>query len=50
MGSWGILLAAGLTLMLFGLFIHWSVILAGALLPFLPLVSELLRRRRGPPR
>jgi len=43
------LLAVGLTLVIFGLFIHWSLILAGALLPFLPLVSELLRRR-GPPR
>lgn len=51
MGSWSILLAVGLTLVLFGLFTHWVISLIGALLPFLPVISELRRRRRKrPPR
>jgi hypothetical protein len=44
------LLALGLTLILFGLYTHWVISVAGALLPFVPVVAELLRRRRrGPP-
>jgi hypothetical protein len=50
MGSWLWLIAVGLFLVLIGLYIHWSVVLLGALLPFLPVVAELLRRgRRRPP-
>ena len=46
MGSWSLLLAVGIFLVLVGLFTHWSLVVAGALLPVLPLVAELLRRRR----
>jgi hypothetical protein len=47
MGSWYIGLAAGLFLVLIGLYTHWTIVLCGALLPFVPLVTLLLRRRRG---
>ena len=47
MGSWYMGLAAGLFLVLIGLYIHWSVVLVGALLPFVPIVTFLLRRRRS---
>jgi hypothetical protein len=45
MGSWLWLVSLGVFLVLVGLYIHWSVVLVGALLPFLPVVAELLRRR-----
>jgi hypothetical protein len=50
-GAWSLLLGAGVLLVLVGLFTHWTVILAGVLLPVWPVVSELLRRRlrRGEP-
>jgi len=47
MGGWFWLIALGLFLVLIGLYMHWSVILLGALLPFVPIVAELLRRRRA---
>lgn len=47
MGSWLWTIALGLFLVLMGLYIHWSVVLAGALLPFLPVLAELQRRRRA---
>lgn len=47
MGGWFWLIALGLFLVLIGLYLHWSVILIGALLPFVPVVAELLRRRRS---
>lgn len=46
MGSWLWLITLGLFLVLVGLYLHWSVVLAGAFLPFVPVVAELLRRRR----
>lgn len=46
MGGWFWLIALGLFLVLIGLYLHWSVILLGALLPFVPILAELLRRRR----
>lgn len=46
MGAWSLLIALGLVLVFLGLFTHWSLIFIGALLPFIPLVSEILRRRR----
>ena len=46
MSGWFWLLALGLFLVLFGLYLHWSIVLLGALLPFLPILAELLRRRR----
>lgn len=46
MGGWFSLIALGLCLVLIGLYLHWSVILLGALLPFIPVVAEWLRRRR----
>ena len=46
MGGWFWLLALGLFLVLIGLYLHWSVVLLGALLPFVPVVAEWLRRRR----
>ena len=50
MGGWFWLIALGLFLVLIGLYLHWSVVLLGALLPFIPVVAELLRRRNQPPR
>jgi len=47
MGTWFISLSASLVIVLIGLYIHWSVVLAGALLPFLPLLTELLRLRQS---
>lgn len=50
MGAWSLLLGLGLALVFVGLFTHWSVMLLGALLPFVPVVLELVKRRRGNPR
>lgn len=47
MGAWLWTISLGLFLVLIGLYIHWTVVLAGALLPFLPVVAELQRRRRA---
>ena len=46
MGAWYLSLAGSLMLIIIGLYTHWSVILFGALLPFVPLVSYLLQRNR----
>ncbi|MEO7385399.1 MAG: hypothetical protein ABIX37_00535 [Gammaproteobacteria bacterium] len=46
MGGWFWLIALGLFLVLVGLYMHWSIVLLGALLPFVPVVAEWLRRRR----
>jgi hypothetical protein len=46
-GGWFWLIALGLFLVLVGLYIHWTVVLLGALLPLVPIVAEYLRRRRG---
>ncbi len=46
MGAWSLLIAVGLGLVFLGLFTHWSIILIGALLPFVPVLMELVRRRR----
>jgi len=46
MGAWAMLVAFGLVLVLTGLFTHWSVSVAGALLPLAAVLAELLRRRR----
>jgi hypothetical protein len=45
-GAWAFLVAIGLFLVLAGLYTHWSVSLAGALLPLLAVLAEY-RRRRG---
>jgi hypothetical protein len=47
MGPWLWMIALGIFLVLVGLYIHWSVVLAGALLPFIPVIAELQRRRRA---
>ena len=44
--AWYLSLAVSLLLIMVGLYTHWSVSLAGALLPFVPLVTLLLRSRR----
>ncbi|MDJ0928849.1 MAG: hypothetical protein QNJ73_14520 [Gammaproteobacteria bacterium] len=44
--SWYASLAVSLLLIMVGLYTHWTVILAGAFLPFVPLVTLLLRSRR----
>jgi hypothetical protein len=46
MGAWSLLIMLGILLIFVGLFTHWSMILAGALLPFLPVIAEIVRRRR----
>ena len=45
MGSWLWLITLGIFLVLVGLYIHWTVVLLGALLPVAPVVAELVRRR-----
>lgn len=45
MGSWLYLVSLGVFLVLVGLYIHWSLVLVGALLPFLPVVAAVIRRR-----
>ena len=47
MGAWYLSLAGCLLLVMIGMYIHWSVVLLGLLLPFLPMVSFLLARRRA---
>lgn len=46
MAGWFWLLALGLFLVLAGLYIHWTVVLLGALLPLVPIIAEWLRRSR----
>jgi len=46
MGTWYLSLAFSLFLILVGMYIHWSIVLAGLLLPFVPMISILLDRRR----
>ena len=46
MGAWSILIAAGLLIAFIGLYTHWILIVIGALLPVLPVATELVRRRR----
>ena len=46
MGAWSLLIVVGLLIMFVGLFTHWSIILLGALLPFAPVIAEIIRRRR----
>jgi hypothetical protein len=41
------LIATGLLIAFIGLYTHWSLIVLGALLPVVPVVAELLRRRRN---
>jgi hypothetical protein len=47
MGAWSMLLALGLTLVIAGLYTHWSISLIGALLPVWAVAAELRRRRRA---
>jgi hypothetical protein len=44
-GAWYLSLAVSLFLVLVGLYIHWSVVLVGLLLPFIPMISFLVTRR-----
>ena len=46
MGHWHLAIFISFLVMLIGLSIHWSVVLIGALLPFVPMVTLVLRRRR----
>ena len=46
MGTWYLSLAVSLFLILVGIYIHWTVVMAGLLLPFVPMISILLERRR----
>lgn len=45
MGTWYLSLAVSLLLISIGIYVHWSVVIAGLLLPFLPMVSFVLQRR-----
>ncbi len=47
MGTWYLSLAVSLFLILIGIYIHWTVVAAGLLLPFVPMISVLLERRRA---
>ena len=45
LGTWYLSLAGCLLLVMMGMYIHWSIVLLGLMLPFLPMVSFLLARR-----
>jgi hypothetical protein len=45
-GAWYFSIGASLLLVFIGLYTHWSIILLGALLPFVPLVTFLINRGR----
>jgi len=44
-GAWYLSLTVSLLLILTGLYIHWSVVLVGVLLPIVPMISFLVTRR-----
>jgi len=46
MGTWYLSLAVSLFLILIGIYIHWTVVMVGLFLPFVPMISFLLERRR----
>jgi hypothetical protein len=46
MGAWYFSLAGSLFLVFIGLYTHWSIILIGALLPFVPVVVFLMQRKK----
>ena len=46
MGAWYFSIGVSLLLVFIGLYTHWSIILLGALLPFVPLVTFLINRGR----
>ncbi len=46
MGAWYLSLAVSLFLILIGIFIHWSDVMVGLMLPFVPMISIVLVRRR----
>ncbi|MFW2406108.1 MAG: hypothetical protein ACN4GT_15155, partial [Gammaproteobacteria bacterium] len=45
LGTWYLSLAGCLLLVMVGMYIHWSVVVIGLLLPFLPMLSFVLARR-----
>jgi len=45
LGTWYLSLAASLALILIGMYIHWSVVAFGLILPFIPMLSFVLSRR-----
>ncbi len=45
MGTWYLSLVVSLLFILIGLYIHWSVVVFGFILPFIPMVSFVLSRR-----
>ncbi len=46
-GAWYLSLGVSLFLVLIGIYIHWSVVLVGALLPVWPMIATLVERRRA---
>jgi len=46
-GAWYLSLGVSLFLVLIGIYIHWSVVLFGALLPVWPMIATLVGRRRA---
>jgi hypothetical protein len=45
LGTWYLSLAASLLLILLGMYVHWTVVIAGLLLPFVPMVTFVIARR-----
>jgi hypothetical protein len=43
-GAWYLSIGGSLLLVFIGLYTHWSIILLGAVLPFVPLVTFLMNR------
>ena len=44
MGAWYFTIGGSLLLVFIGLYTHWSIMLLGAVLPFVPLVTFLMKR------
>jgi Mn2+/Fe2+ NRAMP family transporter len=46
MGTWYLSLAACIFLIFIGMFLHWSIVMLGLILPFVPMTLLVLKRRR----
>ena len=45
MGGWYLSLSGCLLLVFIGMYTHWTLIAVGALLPFVPLITYILKQR-----
>ena len=47
MGAWYLSLAGSMFLVLIGMYIHWTVVVFGLILPCIPILSVLVARRKA---